>query len=161
MWCTLCRCDTLYVIWQCRCDTLYVIWQCRDFLTLYTSCSLQKTFFSCKPPPCRRTHSSYNRLTPSSPPTPPKTHFFSFFFSRSEVDGFTLQGSMEAYTQRFDELRTVLLQHLGVPAQNIKMLSNFECFNLLRAAGTSGGAAQVQSVTVRMVQSVTVRMFSV
>lgn len=53
---------------------------------------------------------------------------------RTQVDGFTLQGSTEAYLRRFEELRKELMDQGLLPSNRIKMYSNFECFHLLYTA---------------------------
>jgi len=57
---------------------------------------------------------------------------------RTQVDGFTLQGSTEAYAHRFEALRRELLEQGLVPSDRIKLHSNFECFHLLYTAASGG-----------------------
>ncbi len=58
---------------------------------------------------------------------------------RTQHDGFTLQGSTEAYAERFEALRKELLEQGLVPADRIKLHSNFECFHLLYTVASGGG----------------------
>ena len=56
---------------------------------------------------------------------------------RTQVDGFTLQGSTEAYLRRFEALRNELLDQGLLPSDRIKIHSNFECFHLLYTAAAA------------------------
>jgi hypothetical protein len=56
---------------------------------------------------------------------------------RTQVDGFTLQGSTEAYLRRFEALRNELLDQGLLPPDRIKIHSNFECFHLLYTAAAA------------------------
>jgi len=60
---------------------------------------------------------------------------------RTQVDGFTLQGSMEAYEQRFQALRQELVGSGLFPPDRMRVLSNLDCFHVLEAAARCSAPA--------------------
>ena len=61
---------------------------------------------------------------------------------RAQVDGLTLQGSLEAYEQRYQALRKELVHSGLFPPDRIRVQANFDCFHLLEAAARSCSTAQ-------------------
>ena len=60
---------------------------------------------------------------------------------RTQVDGFTLQGSMEAYEQRYQALRQELVGSGLFPPDRMRVLSNLDCFHVLEAAARCSAPA--------------------